>query len=134
MKKDLDTYTLTKQELLIMKIIWERGRTTVKDVYETLSRREPKAYTTILTLMKILERKGVLSRKRKGHCHLYHPILSRRQATRNQINELLDQYFEGNLNLLIDNVLRTELQIVEPNANFSKWHENPVPNRHFYKH
>jgi len=112
MKKDLGSYILTRQEHLIMKIIWERGSATVRDVYNALSHRKPKAYTTILTLMQILERKGVLSRRREGHYHLYSPILSRRQATKNQINDLLDNYFNGSPAMLIENVQKAEFQTI----------------------
>jgi predicted transcriptional regulator len=55
--------TLTEQELEIMKIIWERGRATVRDVYETLLERRRVAYTTVMTMMNILEQKGHLKAK-----------------------------------------------------------------------
>ena len=114
MEKDLNSYILTKQELLIMKVIWDRGSATVREVYDTLSQRESKAYTTILTFMQILGKKGVVSRRRKGHCHLYRPILSKRQAAVNQVNYILDNFFEGNPGMMIENVLKTELHRIEP--------------------
>ena len=109
MKKDLDSYLLTKQEHMIMKIIWERGGATVKEVCDILSKRKLMAYTTVLTFMQILERKGVLSRKLIGRTHHYSPVLSKRQATRNQLKDLLDRYCEGNPNTLIAAVLEKEL-------------------------
>jgi len=110
MKKDLDSYILTRQELLIMKIIWDRGSATVREVCDILSQRKAIAYTTILTFMQVLERKGVLVRSRIGRCHLYRPIFSRHQATRNQVTELLDHYFDGNPNMLIDTILKKEFE------------------------
>ena len=107
MKKDLDSYILTRQELRIMKIIWKRGNATVRDVCDILSAGKPKAYTTILTLMQILERKGALVRRKTGRSYLYSPLFSRRQAARNQVNDLLDRFFDGNPDKLIETVLQT---------------------------
>ena len=76
MKRDLDSIILTRQELQIMKVVWERGSATVKDVCEVMSKRKPTAYTTILTLMGILEEKGALSHVRSGRAYLYKPLLS----------------------------------------------------------
>jgi len=126
MKKDLDSYILTRQELLIMKVIWERGSATVREVYDTLFQRKPKAYTTILTLMQILERKGVLARRRIGRTHHYSPVLSRKQATINQVNDLLDSFFDGNSNMLIENILKTELQTIEPLKITEKMNRPPI--------
>ena len=109
MKKDLDSYLLTKKEHMIMNIIWQRDCTTVKEVCNILSQRKVMPYTTVLTFMQILERKGVLSRKLVGRTHQYRPALSRSQATRNHLKDLLDRYFEGNPNKLITTVLEKEL-------------------------
>ena len=57
--------TLTEQELEIMKIVWERDRSTVRDVYETLLERRKVAYTTVMTMMKILEQKKYLKKTRR---------------------------------------------------------------------
>jgi BlaI family penicillinase repressor len=56
--------TLTEQELEIMKIVWERDRSTVRDVYEALLERRKVAYTTVMTMMKILEQKKYLKKTR----------------------------------------------------------------------
>ena len=110
MKKDLDSYILTRKELLIMKVVWDRGSATVRDVCDVISKNKATAYTTILTLMQILEKKGALVRKRIGRSYLYSPVFSRRQATRNQVNDLLDRFFDGNPNKLIETVLEDEFQ------------------------
>jgi len=114
MKKDLDSYILTKEELRIMKIIWKRGSATVREVFEAVSQNKPTAYTTILTMIQILQNKGALARKKAGRAYQYTPILSRRQATRNQINDLLLRFFEGNPNKLVAMVLENESQSSKP--------------------
>jgi BlaI family penicillinase repressor len=113
MKKDLDTIILTKQELQIMKVVWERGAATVKDVCEAMSKRKATAYTTILTLMSILEEKGVLVHTKSGRAYLYRPILSRRQATRNQVQDVLARFFDGRPEKLLENVLEEEMGVPE---------------------
>ena len=59
--------TLTPQELEIMKLVWERDSATVRDVYEALLERRKIAYTTVMTMMKILETKGYLKKRRPEH-------------------------------------------------------------------
>lgn len=104
MKQDLGSYILTRQEYAIMKIIWEKNTATVREVYEILLQRKEIAYTTVLTFMKILKEKGILSRKLVGRAHHYRPILSRGQAKRNQVNDLLERFFDGNSKELIEAV------------------------------
>jgi predicted transcriptional regulator len=108
MKKDLETIILTRQELQIMKVVWQRGSATVRDVCEAMSEKKTIAYTTVLTLMGILEDKGVLLHSRSGRAYVYRPLLSRRQATRNQVQDLLKRFFDDSPEKLIENVLEDE--------------------------
>jgi BlaI family transcriptional regulator, penicillinase repressor len=104
MKKDLNSMLLTRQELQIMRIVWERGEATVRDVCEAISRKKKTAYTTTLTLMGILEAKGALTHIRSGRAYVYRPILSRDQATSNQINDVIERFFDGDAHRLVDYV------------------------------
>lgn len=113
MKKDLDSIILTRQELAIMKVVWELGTATVKDVCHVLSKNKPTAYTTVLTLMSILEEKGVLLHMRKGRAYIYRSLLSRDQATRNQIRDLIARFFDGRPERLIATLLETEAIALE---------------------
>jgi BlaI family transcriptional regulator, penicillinase repressor len=113
MKKDLDSIILTRQELQIMKVIWELGAATVKEVCGAISQKRATAYTTILTLMGILEEKGALFHSRAGRAYLYKPLLTRQQATRNQVNDLLARFFDGSPEKLIANVLENEVKAPE---------------------
>ncbi len=110
MRKDLDSIILTRQELQIMKVVWEREQATVREVCESISRNKPTAYTTILTLMGILEDKGALTHVRSGRAYVYHPLLSRQQATKNQIRDLISRFFDGLPAKLIENVLENEVK------------------------
>lgn len=113
MKKDLDSIILTRQELQIMKVIWERGASTVREVCVALSHHKARKYTTTLTIMGILEEKGALIHTRLGRAYIYKPLLSRQQATRNQINDVLARFFDGNPERLIENILENEVTAPE---------------------
>ena len=104
MKRDLDQIILTKQELRLMKIIWEMGAASGKSVYAVISKKKKTAYTTVLTTLSILESKGVLTHTKSGRAFIFKPLLTRQQATRNQICDVLDRFFDGNPQKLIENI------------------------------
>ena len=108
MKRDLNSIILTRQELQIMKVVWVMGAATVKDVCSAMSKRKATAYTTVLTLMGILEDKGALVHVRSGRAYVYRPLLSREQATNNQIRDVVSRFFDGRPEKLIATVLESE--------------------------
>ena len=93
---------LGSQEFQIMKIVWDRGRVTVRDVYETLLARRRVAYTTVMTMMNILEQKGFL-RKTPGdeRAFVYEPAKSRKTVLRAMVNEFIERVFSGSANPLM---------------------------------
>jgi predicted transcriptional regulator len=113
MKKDLDSIILTRQELQIMKVVWERGAATVREVCSAMSQEKLTAYTTVLTLMGILEEKGALVHTRSGRAYIYRPLLSRQRATQNQVHDVLTRFFDGNPEKLIESVLENEVKAPE---------------------
>jgi len=113
MKRDLGSIILTRQELQIMKVVWDLQAATVKDVCNVLSQQRHTAYTTVLTLMGILEEKGVLVHQRSGRAYCYRPLLSREQATRNQVQDVLSRFFDGRAEQLIATLLKNDM--IKPN-------------------
>jgi BlaI family transcriptional regulator, penicillinase repressor len=109
MKREINSIILTRQELQIMKVIWELGVATVKDVCVIMSHTKAVAYTTILTLIGILEDKGALTHTRSGRAFLFRPLLSRRQATRNQVRDVIVRFFDGNPQGMIEDILGNEV-------------------------
>jgi predicted transcriptional regulator len=87
--------TLTPQELEIMKVVWEHGPATVRDVYERLRARRRIAYTTVMTMMNVLERKGHLRKRAEGRSFRYQPARPRAQVVRAMVREFLDRVFGG---------------------------------------
>lgn len=113
MKRDLESIILTRQELQIMKVVWRLGTATVKEVQSAICAEKRTAYTTILTLMSILEEKGALTHSRSGRAYVYRPLLSRWQATHNQLEDVLARFFEGDAEKLIEYVLENEVKGAE---------------------
>jgi len=87
--------TLTPQELAIMKVVWSTKRATVRQVYETLRERRVIAYTTVMTMMKILEDKGYLKKALVDRAHVYQPVKPRHQVISAMLREFLDRVFDG---------------------------------------
>jgi BlaI family penicillinase repressor len=125
-KRDLDSIILTRQELQIMKVVWEKGSATVREVCQIISQRKPTAYTTILTLMGILEEKGALSHVRSGRAYIYRPLLTNRQATHNQVHDIIERFFDGSPEKLIESVLNNEIADAQKQASVRRLLESQV--------
>lgn len=93
--------TLTEQELEIMKIVWDREETTVRDVYETLLERRKVAYTTVMTMMKILEQKGHLRKRSDDKAHVYKPTKPKSTVIKNMVREFVERVFNGSAEPLV---------------------------------
>ena len=87
--------TLTGQELEIMKIVWVLGSATVRDVYEALRLDRTVAYTTVLTMMKIMAQKGHLKKTRQDRAFVYSPARPKNQTVRSMVDDLIDRLFNG---------------------------------------
>ena len=102
-KKNL---TLTNAEHRIMEVIWARGSATVADVVEALKGED--AYTTILTLMRILKDKGYLSSRKEGRAFVFFPRVDRDTVAKKAVNQLLSKFFAGSPSELVLSFLREE--------------------------
>jgi predicted transcriptional regulator len=93
--------TLTPQELEIMKLVWRRESATVRDIYEELLERRKIAYTTVMTMMKILETKGYLKKRRQDRAFVYWQTHPRSQVIGGMIREFIDRVFNGSAEPLL---------------------------------
>src|SRR5208283_3890502 len=87
--------TLTEQELEIMKIVWARERATVRDVYEALLERRKVAYTTVMTMMKILEQKKYLKKNQAERAYVYRPAQPQGQVVGAMVRDFVNRVFDG---------------------------------------
>jgi predicted transcriptional regulator len=87
--------TLTDQELEIMKVVWDLGQATVRDVYEKLLERRSIAYTTVMTMMNILEQKGQLKRAQADRAYVYRPAQPKQAVVREMVRDFVNRVFDG---------------------------------------
>lgn len=90
--------TLTPQELAIMKVVWRLGDATVRDVYEALRESRRIAYTTVMTMMNILEAKGYLKKEKKekdDRAYRYRPARPERTVITSMVREFVNRVFDG---------------------------------------
>ena len=93
--------TLTEQELEIMKVIWKLDTATVRQVYETMLKHRRIAYTTVMTMMNILEQKGYLKKQQGDRAYVYRPAQPQKQVIRSMVREFLDRVFNGSAEPLL---------------------------------
>jgi len=104
-KKKSSEIRLGRQELQIMKVVWERGKATVHDVKDALSRGRKPAYSTILTMMRKLEAKGYLEHDVDERTYVYRPTISREAVRHGILGDILDRLFEGSPSLLLNSLV-----------------------------
>src|SRR5437870_4120853 len=93
--------TLTAQELEIMKIVWDRDNATVRDVYEALLEQRKVAYTTVMTMMKILEQKKYLKKTQVDRAYVYRPAQPKTQVIGAMVREFVNRVFNGSAEPLL---------------------------------
>ena len=87
--------TLTPQELAIMKVVWKLETATVRDVYAALRKKRPIAYTTVMTMMNVLEEKGYLKKTLADRAYVYRPARPRQQVVGAMVKDFVDRVFDG---------------------------------------
>ena len=91
--------SFTDRELDIMSVLWEKGSGTVAEVREAIN--DPLAYTTVLTMLRILEEKGHVNHVEEGRAHRYYPAVERQAAGRSALRRMVDKLFAGSPELLL---------------------------------
>jgi len=105
--------TLTEAELRLMKVLWERGESAVSDLVDGIADTVPLAYTSVLTTIRILEKKGYVRHRQEGRAFLYSPCVAEDDAGRSEVRQLLQRFFSNSrerllLSLLGDEDISTE--------------------------
>jgi BlaI family transcriptional regulator, penicillinase repressor len=91
----------TDQELEILKVIWQRGQSTVREVHQDLLQHRKIAYTTVLTMMGILERKGHLKKTAGERAYIYSPARPKRRVVATMVDEFVKRVFNGSTRPLL---------------------------------
>ena len=100
--------TLTEAELPLMEVLWWKHAATVGEVAEGLPKDKAVAYNTVLTMLRILERKGYARHTKDGRAFVYQPVVDRGQASRSAVRQLLSRFFHDSPEALVLNLLQDE--------------------------
>lgn len=98
----------TDAELEILKVLWRRGPSTVREVFETLGESKTTGYTTVLKLMQIMAEKGLVVRDESERAHRYEPAAPEDETQRRLVGDLLRKAFDGSAKKLVMQALSTE--------------------------
>ena len=101
------THRLGDLQLKIMKILWQRGECMVSDVYADISKERDLAYTTIATMLRKMEARGLISHRTDGRTFIYRAAIDEHAVTSNMSDHLIDRLFEGSLSDLVCHLLET---------------------------
>jgi BlaI family transcriptional regulator, penicillinase repressor len=115
---------LTDAEARVMAVLWERRTATVADVVGTLQRNGPVSYSTVQTILRILETKGYVAHEKVARAFVYRPVVDAGQARRRALRHLVARLFDGSPSLLVLNVLEDERIDPEELSRLKKLIEN----------
>ena len=116
---------LTPGEFELMEILWPLGEASVKDVWEKVTSARGLAYTTVMTVLEKMHRKGILAQRKRGKAYLYSAILSREEALRGILEHVCDVYFKGAREELI-RFVEKHYSATEPEPAAESGHDNPA--------
>jgi predicted transcriptional regulator len=97
--------TLTEAELRLMNVLWKKGSATVHEILGGLTQKPALAYNSVLTTIRVLEKKGYVKHAKDGRAHVYIPQIDQKDATRFEIRHLLGRFFRDSHELLVLNIL-----------------------------
>ena len=117
---------LTPGEHELMEILWPMGEASVKAVWERVDPSRALAYTTVMTVLEKMYRKGMLKQRKKGKAYLYSPILTQEEARKGVLNHVCQIYFRGSQAELA-RFVQDQYSSQEPNPDTPAIHETPKP-------
>ncbi|PPL04556.1 BlaI/MecI/CopY family transcriptional regulator [Parapedobacter indicus] len=98
---DKKSLKLTDSELEILRVLWQQGVSTVRQVHDELAKTKDVGYTTTLKLMQIMHEKGLVSRDTSNKTHVYRPEVDQQQTRQHMVNKLIDHMFAGSASRLV---------------------------------
>src|SRR5215467_13313788 len=107
-----------------MNVLWQNGPSTVHQLLENLPAKPALAYNSVLTTIRILEKKGYVKHIKDGRAHVYMPLVGRKEATRFEVRNLVSRFFKNSHELLVLNILEDESIDAEELKRMSELLEN----------
>lgn len=105
--------TPTDSERKILDVLWKKREATVREVADELSNNSPVAYNTVLTILRIMEKKGFVTHAQYERAYIYRPAISRSEATAQALEQLLKQFFNGSPQVLAQHLIENESDMME---------------------
>jgi BlaI family penicillinase repressor len=99
---------LTEAEQRVMRVLWEKGEASVREVTEALEKTYPVAYNTVLTILRILTDKDYVIPRQDGRAFIYRPAVTRAEARSRALRKVVSTFFEGSPKELAQHLIRTE--------------------------
>lgn len=96
---------LTEAELRLMNVLWKEGPSTVQQILQALPKKPSLAYNSVLTTIRILEKKGYVEHAKDGRAHVYVPLIGKVEASRSEIKHLVQRFFGSSQEALVLNIL-----------------------------
>ncbi len=124
---------ITERQFGVLRVLWEHGPRTVRELMEHLPRGDGQPYTTVLGLLQTMERAGLVEHEKEGLTHRYRPLVSRQQATGSLLSDFLGRFFHGSAEQLIlglvdaDHLAPDDLRAIE--AKLARASQNKGPQR-----
>lgn len=94
--------TLTEAELRVMNVLWAKGPASVQQVLDWLTEKPELAYNSVLTTIRVLEKKGYVEHEKDGRAHIYRPLIARADASRTEVRRLVSRFFGNSRELLLN--------------------------------
>ncbi|HVC95307.1 MAG TPA: BlaI/MecI/CopY family transcriptional regulator [Pirellulales bacterium] len=111
---------LGRVQLLIMQVLWERGRATAREITDSINAREPIAHSTVQTLLRGLEEKGAISHDAQDRTFLFFPLVQEHEFKQSAMRDLVERVFGGNAGSLVAYLLKDEIVSREEIAEIRK--------------
>lgn len=99
------TVNPTPAELDVLKLLWDQGPLTVRDVWNVLHARQPRAYTSVMSLLNVMTGKRLLRREPCGRAFRYHPLVSRESTLSSLVSDLWQRVYSGSASTLVAHLL-----------------------------
>jgi BlaI family penicillinase repressor len=120
LRKKISAPRPTDGELEILRVLWERGASTVREVQDVLDARHPTGYTTVLKLLQIMTEKGLVARDERQRAHVYQARIPREDTERQLVGDLLERAFAGSASSLVMRALSSKKTSAEDLARIRK--------------
>jgi BlaI family transcriptional regulator, penicillinase repressor len=97
--------TLTEAELRLMNVLWQKGSATVQQLLDALPKKPALAYNSVLTTVRVLEKKGYVRHIKDGRAHIFVPLVGKAEASRFEVRHLVNRFFKNSHEALVLNIL-----------------------------